>query len=124
MFESTITEYLDKIKSKDWSILGILEFLRSNSKLSVPTIDDLKEDLYAILQSYRDKANIHVYTKNKVTKILSNFDSTFNTAEVKQFIKDLEFREEARINVTSTYTATVLKDQQKSQQLIDQLRHQ
>ncbi|CAG8536651.1 4996_t:CDS:10 [Acaulospora morrowiae] len=124
MFESIVTEYLDKIKSKDWTILGILEFAQSNSnpKLSVATINDFKEDLYAILQSYRDKCNIHIYTKNKATKILSNFDSLFSTAEVKQFIKDLEYHEEARINVTSTYTATVLRDQQENQILIDQLR--
>ncbi|CAG8439702.1 10904_t:CDS:10, partial [Ambispora gerdemannii] len=84
MFEFTVTEYLDKTKSKDSTILGILEYARSNSKLSA-------------------------------TKILSNFDSVFSTAEVKQFIKDLEYHEEARVNVTSTYTVTVLK-------FIDQLR--
>jgi hypothetical protein len=111
MFKSIITEYFDKTRSKDWVVLRILEFVRSSSnpRLSVSTIDDFKEDLHAILRSYRDKVNIHVYTKNKATKILSNLDSTFNTAEVRQFIKDLELHEEARINVTSTYTATILK---------------
>ena len=110
MFESVVMEYLDKTKGKDWSILGILEFARSNSnpKLSVATTDDFKDDLYAILQSYAEKCNVHVY-RNKATKILSRFNSLFSTAEVKQFIKDLEYHEEARINVTFTYTATVLK---------------
>ncbi|CAG8569672.1 6042_t:CDS:10 [Ambispora gerdemannii] len=124
MFESTIIKYLDTVKSKDWSILGILEFARSNSntKLSVATLNDFKEDLYSILSGYNDKCNVHVLAKNKVTKILSKFNSSFFTAEVKQFIKDLEYHEEARINVTSTYTATVLRDQQENQILIDQLR--
>ena len=109
MFESTITEYLDKTKNKDWSILGILEFSRLNSKLSVATIKDFKEDLYAILSKCKDKCNTHVNAKSKAKKILSNFDSMFFTAEVKQFVKDLEYHEEARVNVTSTYTVTVLK---------------
>ncbi|CAG8710657.1 1459_t:CDS:2, partial [Acaulospora morrowiae] len=117
-----MTEYLDKTKSKDWTILGILKFARSKSSLSVATINDFKEELYAILQSYHDKCNIHINSKNKATKILSNFNSLFSTAEVRQFIKDLEYHEEARINVTSTYTATVLRDQQENQILIDQLR--
>ncbi|CAG8757445.1 16483_t:CDS:2, partial [Cetraspora pellucida] len=124
MFESILTEYLDTIKSKDWTILGILEFARSNSnpKLSVSTINDFKEDLHAILRKYQEKCNVHVLAKNKVAKMLSKFNTLFSTAEVKQFIKDLEFHEEARINVTTTYTATVLKDQQENQIRIDQLR--
>ncbi|CAG8712818.1 8122_t:CDS:2 [Gigaspora margarita] len=124
MFESTIIKYLDTVKSKDWSIIGILEFAQSNSntKLSVATLNDFKEDLYSILSSYNDKCNVHVLAKNKVAKILSKFNSSFSTAEVKQFIKDLEYHEEARINITSTYTATVLRDQQENQILIDQLR--
>lgn len=111
MFESVVTEYLDETKGKDWSILGILEFARSNSnpKLSVATINDFKDDLYTILRSYAKKCNIHTYTRNRATKILSNFNSSFSTAEVKQFIKDLEYHEEVRLNVTSTYTATALK---------------
>ncbi|CAG8832693.1 9875_t:CDS:2, partial [Gigaspora margarita] len=86
------------------------------------TLNDFKEDLYSILSSYQDKCNVHVNAKNKASKILSNFDSSFSTAEVKQFIKNLEYHEEARINVTSTYTATVLRDQQENQIFIDQLR--
>ncbi|GES88456.1 hypothetical protein GLOIN_2v221147 [Rhizophagus clarus] len=50
------------------------------------------------------------------------FNSLFSTVKVKQFIKDLEYHEEAWLNVTFTYTATVLKDQQENQKLIDQLR--
>ncbi|CAG8540486.1 10787_t:CDS:10 [Acaulospora morrowiae] len=122
MFESIVMEYLDKTKCKDWSVFGILEFARSNSKLSVATIDDFKEDLYSILCSYNDKCNIHVFAKNKAAKILSNFDSVFSSTKVRQFIKDLEYHEEARINVTSTYTATVLEDQRENQKLIDHLR--
>ncbi|GET54916.1 hypothetical protein RIR_jg9886.t1 [Rhizophagus irregularis DAOM 181602=DAOM 197198] len=49
----------------------------------------VKDDLYAILRSYAKKnVTIHIYT----------------TAKLKQFIKDLEYREEARLNVTSKYT--------------------
>nr|CAG8446406.1 11593_t:CDS:2 [Entrophospora candida] len=117
MFESIVTEYLDQTKSKDWTVLGSLEFTRSKPKpkLSSATINDFKEDLYAVLQRYKDKCNIRMNAKNKGLKILSNFNSEFSTTEVKRFIKDLEFLEEARLNVTSTYTVTVLK-------LIDQLR--
>nr|CAG8532401.1 7497_t:CDS:2 [Entrophospora candida] len=122
MFESTITQYLDKTKNKDWSILGILEFSQLNLKLSVATIKDFKEDLYTILSKYKDNCNIHVNAKSKVTKVLSNFDSMFFTTEVKLFIKDLEYHEEARVNVTSTYTVMVLKDQQENQKFIDQLQ--
>ncbi|CAG8816092.1 14318_t:CDS:2, partial [Dentiscutata erythropus] len=110
MLESVVTEYLETL-NKNWSLFGILEFARSksNPKLSVATIDKFKDDMYKILKRYQDKCNVHVNAKNKASKILSNFESSFSTAEVKQFIKDLEYNEEARINVTSTYTATVLR---------------
>ncbi|CAJ0824545.1 2584_t:CDS:2, partial [Entrophospora sp. SA101] len=67
-----------------WSILGILEFSRLNLKLSVATIKDFKEDLYAILSKYKDNCNIHVNAKSKATKILLNFDSMFFTTEDQQ----------------------------------------
>ncbi|CAG8501089.1 14814_t:CDS:2, partial [Acaulospora colombiana] len=113
MFESVVTEYLETKLNKNWSLFGILEFARSksNPKLFVAAIDDFKDDLYKILKKYQDKCNVHVNAKNKASKILSNFDSSFSTAEVKQFIKNLEYHEEARIN-----------DQQENQIFIDQLR--
>ncbi|PKK71385.1 hypothetical protein RhiirC2_744730 [Rhizophagus irregularis] len=64
MFESVVTEYLDKTLSKDWSILGVLEFARPN--LSPDTINDFKKDLYAVLQRYLEKCNVHVNAKKKV----------------------------------------------------------
>ncbi|RHZ58197.1 hypothetical protein Glove_375g6 [Diversispora epigaea] len=111
MFESVVTEYLETMLNKNWTLFRILEFAQSklNPKLSVATIDDFKKDLHKILRKFQDKCNVHVNAKNKASKILSNFDSSFSTAEVKQFINDLEYHEEARINVTSTYIATVLR---------------
>ncbi|CAG8460151.1 2838_t:CDS:10 [Acaulospora colombiana] len=120
MYETTITEYLDKTLSKSWSILGILEF--SQSKLSLDTLEHFKEDLYAILQGYKDKCNVHTYAKNKVKKLLANYDKCFSSAEVRRFINDLEYRTERRINVTSGYTAEILKDQHENRKLINQLR--
>ncbi|CAG8721472.1 12141_t:CDS:2, partial [Acaulospora morrowiae] len=122
MFESVVTEYLEITLNKNWSLFGILEFVRSksNPKLSVATIDDFKDDLYKILKKYQDKCNVHVNAKNKASKILSNFDSSFSTAEVKQFIKNLEYHEEARIN-TNRLTKNFLGST-RNQILIDQLR--
>jgi len=107
--------------SKEWSVLGILEFARP--KLSVDTIKESKEDLYAILQKYSEKNNVHAYAKNKTKKILTNFDAHFSTVEVRKFIYDLEFHAEVRVNVTSAYTVEVLKDQQENRKRINQLRN-
>ncbi|RIA93197.1 hypothetical protein C1645_27372 [Glomus cerebriforme] len=107
MFETIILEYLDSTLSKDWSVLGVLEFARP--KLSVDMIKEFKDDLYAILQRYSEKCNVHAYAKNKVKKILTNFDTYLSTVEVRKFINDLEFHAEMRVNVTSAYTVEVLK---------------
>lgn len=121
MFEIIINEYLDTTLSKEWSVLGILEFARP--KLSVDTIKEFKEDLYAILRKYSEKCNVHAYAKNKTKKILTNFDTSFSTVEVRKFINDLEFHAEMRVNVTSAYTVEVLKDQQENRKRINQLRN-
>ncbi|CAG8555232.1 6258_t:CDS:2, partial [Funneliformis caledonium] len=76
------------------SILGILEFARP--KLSLDTINDFKKDLYTVLQRYLEK--------------------------LRQFIIELEYNTETRMNVTSAYTIEVLKDQQDNRKLINQLR--
>lgn len=73
MFESIVAEYLDNILYKDWSILRILEFTKSNFKLSVDTIKDFKKELYIILQKYEGKCNVHTNAKIKVMKLISNF---------------------------------------------------
>ncbi|CAI2189722.1 9231_t:CDS:2 [Funneliformis geosporum] len=120
MFESVVIEYLDKTLSKDWSILGILEFARP--KLSPDTINNFKEDLYVVLRGYLEKCNVHVNAKKKVKKILTNFNTYFSIDKVRQFIIELEYNTETRMNVTSAYTIEVLKDQQDNRKLINQLR--
>ncbi|CAB5391767.1 unnamed protein product [Rhizophagus irregularis] len=76
-----------------------------------------KEDLRSI-QRYSKKCNVHVHARNKVKKILSNFDTYLSTVEVRKFINDLEFHAEMRVNVTSAYTVEVLKDQRQNRKLL------
>ncbi|CAJ0834018.1 9580_t:CDS:2 [Entrophospora sp. SA101] len=57
------------------------------------------------------------FTQSKSKPKLSS--ATIN--DFKDLYADLEFLEEACLNVTFTYTVTVLKDQQENQKLIDQL---
>ncbi|RGB27719.1 hypothetical protein C1646_378647 [Rhizophagus diaphanus] len=120
MFESIIVEYLDKTLSKEYSIMEILKFARP--KLSVDTIEDFKDELYAVLQQYNDKVNVHANARKKVKKLLDNFNSSFSSVEMKKFVYELEYHEEVRVNVTSAYTVEVLKDQRENQERINQLR--
>ncbi|CAI2193613.1 9362_t:CDS:2, partial [Funneliformis geosporum] len=120
MFETIISEYLDTTLHKDWSVLEILK--SALPELSVDTFKEFKDDLYAVLQRYSKKCNIHAHARNKVKKILSNFDTNLSTVEVRKYINELELRAEMRVNVTSAYTVEVLKDQRQNREIISQLR--
>jgi hypothetical protein len=87
MFETIIMEYLDTTLHKDWSVLEILK--SALPKLSVDMFKEFKDDLYAVLQRYSKKCNVHAHARNKVKKILSNFDTNLSTVEVRKFISDL-----------------------------------
>lgn len=87
-----------------------MEILKSaRPKLSVDTIEDFKDELYAILQRYNDKVNVHANARKKVKKLLDNFNSSFSSVEMRKFVYELEYHEEVRVNVTSAYTVEVLK---------------
>ncbi|POG80749.1 hypothetical protein GLOIN_2v221147 [Rhizophagus irregularis DAOM 181602=DAOM 197198] len=101
MFESIIVEYLDN---------------------TLNTIEDFKDELYAILQRYNDKVNVHASARKKVKKLLDNFNSSFSSVEMRKFVYELEYHEEMRVNVTSAYTVEVIKDQRENQERINQLR--
>ena len=98
MFESVISKYLDETQNKDWSILGILEFTRSNSKLSMDAIDDFKSDLHATLRRYSQKCNVHANAKKKVAKLLSNLDASFATSRVREFMSKLNAVEGLKVS--------------------------
>ncbi|CAB4391079.1 unnamed protein product [Rhizophagus irregularis] len=100
--------------------MEILKFARP--KLSVDTIEDFKDELYAILQRYNDKVNVHANARKKVKKLLDNFNSSFSSVEMRKFVYELEYHEEVRVNVTSAYTVELLKDQRENQERINQLR--
>ncbi|CAB5362920.1 unnamed protein product [Rhizophagus irregularis] len=98
--------------------MEILKFARP--KLSVDTIEDFKDELYAILQRYNDKVNVHANARKKVKKLLDNFNSSFSSVEMRKFVYELEYHEEVRVNVTSAYTVELLKDQRENQERINQ----
>ena len=91
------------VNSRNFRIYKIL------FKLSVDTIEDFKEELYTMLRKYDGKCNVHANAKKKVSKLLSNFNTSFSSAEVRQLINNLELNEEVSMNVTSAYTVEVLK---------------
>ncbi|CAG8585156.1 3766_t:CDS:2, partial [Ambispora leptoticha] len=78
MFESTITEYLDKTKDKDWTILGILKKIKLfrkiklsdgiAPKLSVATIDDFKKDLTQYYVAIKTNVTFTIYQKQGAKK--------------------------------------------------------
>jgi hypothetical protein len=50
MFKSIVQEYLDNTKYSQWSIVSILNYVRSKQRLYIHDADDLKSDVYAVLQ--------------------------------------------------------------------------
>ncbi|RUP48174.1 hypothetical protein BC936DRAFT_144869, partial [Jimgerdemannia flammicorona] len=129
MFESILADYFDKVGYKEWSVGAILKYTDSKATLSVDTIDEFKGNLYAVLQNFIERSNVHVNARNKASRLSSNLDRSFSTAEVKRFVDGLKLRHEeeerhmaVRMNVTSTYTVESLKDHRTNRQLIRQLR--
>src|SRR6185437_6233754 len=76
---------------------------------TVDTIEDFKDELYAVLRQYNDKVNVHANARKKVMKLLNTFNSFFSSVEMKKFVYELEYHGEVRVNVTSAYTVEVLK---------------
>ena len=118
MFEPIINEYLENAACKDWSIIAILEYIKSKSQINADMIEIVKGEIYSVLQSFRDTHNVHVHenAKNKARRLLTNFDKSFVSADVKFFIDELELRNERREfhitvcrNVTSANTLQALE---------------
>ncbi len=116
MFESIVTEYLNNTKYKNWSIISILEHTKSKCRLYVDSINVLRDDIYTSLRRYKENRDNHINVTNKLSKILSDFEKSFSTAEVKEFIDKLRKEQEERgfdmalqFNVTSACTVKALE---------------
>ena len=118
MFESTVNEYLETTPCKDWTIIAVLEHTASKFELSIDTFQILKGDFYSVLLSISESKSLHIHqnAKNKAKKILTGFNGSFSSADVKHFIDKLELKNERREfhttvcrNVTVASTLQALK---------------
>ncbi len=115
MFRPIVTKYLSETKYKHWSIISILEYTKSKCRLYSDSINNLKSDIYASLRNYKENDN-HVYVNNKLDKIITDFEKSFSTAEVKEFVDKLREEQEERgfdtackINATSASAVKALE---------------
>ncbi|CAJ0886045.1 2784_t:CDS:10 [Entrophospora sp. SA101] len=129
MFESIILEYLNNTKYRHWSIISILEYTKSKCQLYVDSINVLRDNIYVSLQRYKESRDNHINVTNKLSKILSDFEKSFSTAEVKEFIVKLQkeqgehdFDMALQFNVTSASTVKALKGYRTNQMLINELK--
>ncbi|CAB4409154.1 unnamed protein product [Rhizophagus irregularis] len=95
MFKPIIAKYLSEMKYEHWPIISILKYTKSKCRLYSDSINDLKSNIYASLRSYRENDN-HVNVNNKLNKIITDFEKSFSTAEVKEFIDKLQEEQEER----------------------------
>ncbi|RHZ84226.1 hypothetical protein Glove_84g176 [Diversispora epigaea] len=132
MFELIINEYLENTKCKDWTIIGILKYIESKSQMSTDIIETLKTEIYSALQNFRDSHNIHIHenAKNKARKFLTSFDKLFSSANVNNFIDELELKDEkrefhltVRRNVTSSNTLQALEEHRSTRKEIEEIRN-
>jgi hypothetical protein len=65
MFELMITEYLQQTAYKDWSIVSILQYVKSKSVLSADMFETLKTEIYSVLRSFSDPNSINLHENAK-----------------------------------------------------------
>src|SRR6266542_5901763 len=116
MFESLLNEYVDHTPQKEWSVINALRFIESKTEmLSIDTINTFKTDLYSLLRNKSEKGYAHEFDKKKANKLLSKYDRTFSSVDVKRFIDEIELKNEKKEfqttisrNVTSASTLQAL----------------
>ncbi|RUS34033.1 hypothetical protein BC938DRAFT_482780 [Jimgerdemannia flammicorona] len=128
MFQRLVFDYLDETRHKDWSIITILQYLESKQELSVDMLNDIKDDIYAVLRSYIKKENVNENAKKKATKILTTYDKSFSSTELSQFKNKLRRRAEEeehktalRMKAASACTIEDLKEFHVNKHVINQL---
>jgi len=118
MFESIANEYLQHTAYKNWSVISILEYIKSKSDLSADMFGTLKADIYSVLRNFSDHHNIrlHQNAKKKAIKLLSNFNDSWSSTKVRLFIeglklndKEAEYRTTMRRKIASSNALQALE---------------
>lgn len=52
--------------------------------------------MYSLLQSLSGKCYVHEFAKKKARKILTNYNKSFFSADVKRFIDEIELKNEKK----------------------------
>ncbi|CAG8838516.1 30663_t:CDS:2, partial [Racocetra persica] len=131
MFESLLNDYFDHNPQKEWSVINALRYIEPKTELlSLDTINIFKDDMYSLLCSLSDKCYVHEFAKKKARKILTNYDKSFFSADVKRFIDEIELKNENKafhtsINrrVTSASTLRALEEHRTDRIAIEDLRN-
>ncbi|CAB4415978.1 unnamed protein product [Rhizophagus irregularis] len=131
MFESLLNDYFDHNPQKEWSIINALRYIESKSELlSSDTINTFKDDMYSLLQSLGGKCYVHEFAKKKARKILTNYDKSFFSADIKRFIDEIELKNEKKEfhtsisrRVTSASTLRALEEHRTDRIAIEDLRN-
>ncbi|CAG8731838.1 4898_t:CDS:2, partial [Funneliformis caledonium] len=116
---------------KEWSIIGALRYIEPKTEiLSIDTINTFKTDLYSLLRSIGEKGYAHEFAKKKARKILTNYDKSFFSADVKRFIDEIELKNEKKEfhtsisrRVTSASTLRALEEHRTDRITIEALRN-
>ncbi|KAF0408424.1 hypothetical protein F8M41_008503 [Gigaspora margarita] len=97
MFESLLNDYFDHNPQKEWSVINALRYIEPKTELlSLDTINIFKDDMYSLLCSLSDKCYVHEFAKKKARKILTNYDKSFFSADVKRFVDEIELKNEKK----------------------------
>ncbi|CAG8567975.1 9732_t:CDS:2, partial [Funneliformis caledonium] len=132
MFELIVNEYLQQTVYKDWSIISLLQYIKSKSVLSADMIETLKTEIYLVLRSFSDPININLHenAKKRTWKVLSKFDKSFSTTVVKSFIEELKLEDERRAylttlsrKITSINALQLLEEQRMAKKLIEDMHN-
>ncbi|RUP50563.1 hypothetical protein BC936DRAFT_138644 [Jimgerdemannia flammicorona] len=128
MFRDIMFDYLSSVRYKDWSIISMLQYIESKQELYVDMIDNIKEDIYTVLQSYEKSESVSKNAKKKMNRMLSAYDKLFSTVEVSQFKNKLRYKTEAeehktalRMKHTSVCTNEDLKEFHANKRVVNQL---
>ncbi|RUS34037.1 hypothetical protein BC938DRAFT_482707 [Jimgerdemannia flammicorona] len=128
MFRDIVFDYLSSVRYKDWSIISMLQYIESKQELYVDMIDNIKKDIYTVLQSYEKSESVSKNAKKKMNRMLSAYDKLFSTVEVSQFKNKLRYKTEAeehktalRMKLTSACTNEDLKEFHANKRVVNQL---
>ncbi|CAG8769272.1 15_t:CDS:2 [Dentiscutata erythropus] len=96
VFQYTIDFDMHLLLICNWSVVKLLEYVESKSDISDDVFETLKEEIRSMLLSYKSSCNTNENAKNKAGKILSSFDKSFSSTDVKQFIDRLKLKGDKR----------------------------